>query len=286
MKKLWVIGGVVLVLIGLGGIASYGFRTDGDLEPVEKTWSFRANELNNLKIKSDYNVDITFVRSTDGNNTISLNGEGTEKMVADTLVTEIENGALLLDLRKKPDRWFEFFNIDAFRGKETITIALTEEARWDALDLDLDSGNVTIKDAELATIGRASIDIDSGNVTLDRFKSEQLEVDIDSGNVTANGLTATVKASADSGNVRLNDLSGAANVEVDSGNIRLYKLTNDEAVLEADSGNVYVQVPADFGGFYDLKADSGSVSAPESKRLTTDLIKVRTDSGNIKIEQK
>ncbi len=286
MKKAWVFGGIALILIGLGGIASYGFSTEQNLEPVEKTWSFKADSLQRLQIKSDYSVSITFVRSTDGNNSIHLTGEGTEKMVEDTLVTEIQNGELALDLREKPKRWFSFFNINTHSAKENLTIALADGVRFDALDLKLDSGNVTIKDAELAAIDSAKIDIDSGNVTLDRFKSGQLEVDVDSGNVTANGLTAAVKVSSDSGNIRLNDVSGPADLKVDSGNIRLYKLTNDEANIKADSGNVYVQVPSDFAGFYDLKVDSGSISAPESKRLTTDYVKVRSDSGNIKIEQK
>jgi len=49
---------------------------------------------------------------------------------------------------------------------------------------------------------------------------------------------------------------------------------------------VYVQVPSDFAGFYDVQADSGRVSYPDAKRQTTDYVKVRADSGNITIEQK
>ncbi|MBO9598691.1 MAG: DUF4097 family beta strand repeat protein [Cohnella sp.] len=286
VRKLWVVSGVALVLIGVAGIASYNWRTGGDLTPVEKSWTFDKQALQRLQIKSDYNVEITFTKSTDDTNTIRLVGEGTEKMVSDTLVTEIADGALMLDLRQKPQRWFHFFDFDSFRGKEKLTIALADGAQWEALDLKLDSGNVTITDAAIAAPRSTKIDIDSGNVTLNRFKGGELNIDIDSGNVTANGLEANVTVDADSGNMRLNDVAGTADLSVDSGNIKLYKLTNAETDISADSGNVYVQVPSDFTGFYDAQADSGRVKHPESKRLTTDYVKVRADSGNITIEQK
>lgn len=286
VRKLWVLSGVALVLIGVAGIASYNWKTGGDFTPVEKSWTFDKQALQRLQIKSDYNVEITFVRSTDGSNSISLIGEGTERMVSDTLVTEIADGALKLDLTQKPKRWFHFFDFDAFNAKEKLTIALADGAQWDALDLKLDSGNVTIRDAAIAAPKNTNIHIDSGNVTLDGFKGEQLDVDIDSGNITANGIEAAVTVDADSGNIRLNDLAGPADLSVDSGNIKVYKLTNAETTIDADSGNVYVQVPSDFAGFYDVQADSGRVSYPDSKRETTDYVKVRADSGNITIEQK
>lgn len=286
MRKLWVVGGIALILVGVAGIASYGWRTGGDLDPVEKTWSFDAQSLQRLQIKSDYNVDIAFVRSTDGTNSITLVGEGTKRMVEETLATEIGNGALELDLRQNPERWFHFFDFDSFRAKEKLTIAVADGVRWETLQLSMDSGNFTLKDAALIALGETIVDIDSGNVTIDNYKADRLDVDIDSGNVTGNGVTAAVKVDADSGSIRLNDLSGPSEIEVDSGNIRLYKLTGDDATIEADSGNVYVQVPTGFGGFYDVKVDSGKTNYPESKRTTTEYIKVRTDSGNVTIEEK
>ncbi|WP_027087084.1 DUF4097 family beta strand repeat-containing protein [Cohnella panacarvi] len=285
VRKLWVVSGIALVLIGVAGVASYNWRTGGDLTPVEKAWTFDKQALQRLEIKSDYNVEITFVRSTDGTNSIRLVGEGTEKMASDTLATEIADGALELDLRQKPERWFHFFDFNSFRAKEELTIALADGAQWDALDLKLDSGNATITDAAIAAPRRTNIDIDSGNVTIERFKGDELNIDIDSGNVTADGVEAKLTVDADSGNMRLNDVAGAADLSVDSGNIRLYKLTNAETNIEADSGNIYVQVPPDFAGFYDAQADSGRVKHPESKRLTTDYVKARADSGNITIEQ-
>lgn len=285
MKKSWIIGGAALILIAVAGIAAYGFRTGDDLKPVEKTWSFQADALRRLQINSDYDVSITFVCSSDGNNSIRLVGEGTETMVADTLVTEIENGALTLDLRQKPQRWFYLFDSDSFNAEENLTISLADGVRLDALDLDLGSGDVTIKGAELAAIDSTNVKTGSGNVTLDRFKSGQLEVDVGSGNVTANGLMATVVVTAGSGNIRLNDVTGTVNLKVGSGNVRLYKLTNAETNIVAGSGDVNVQVPSSFAGFYDLRAGSGSVSAPDPKRKTTDYVKVRTDSGDIKVEQ-
>lgn len=286
MRKLWILAGIILVLIGVGGLAAYGWETDNDLEPLEKKWSFDAQSLHSLRIKSDYNIDIKFVRSTDGTNSIALKGEGKKKMIEDTLATEIENGVLSLDLREKPTRWLNFFNFNIRRANEELTISIAEGAKLDTLRVDMDSANVSLKDAALIDLGEANIDLDSGNVSIDNFKADRLIVSADSGNVTANGITAAVKIDTDSGNMRLTDVAGPTELEVESGNIRLYKLTGDDTSIEADSGNVYVQVPSGFGGFYDVQVDSGSVKYPDSKRETTEYIKVRADSGNVTIEEK
>ncbi|MFC5531128.1 DUF4097 family beta strand repeat-containing protein [Cohnella yongneupensis] len=285
-KRLWIISGIALILVGLAGIASYGWHTGGDLNPVEKSWAFDKQALQRLEIKSDYNVEISFVESSDGLNSIRLVGEGTEQMARDTLSTDIADGALKLDLTQKPHRWFHFFDFDSFNAKEKLTISLAAGVQFDSLDLKLDSGNITVTNASLAAPRDTKIKIDSGNVTLNKFKGTQLDIDIDSGNVTANGLAAKVSVDADSGNIKLYDVAGAADLSVDSGNIKLYKLTNEDTTIKADSGNVYVQVPKGFAGFYDLQADSGSIHRPESKRETTDYVKVRTDSGNITIEER
>lgn len=286
MRKLWIIAGIALVLVGIAGVASNGWQTEREMETVEKKWSFDGQSLQRLQIKSDYNVDIAFVRSTDGTNSILLDGEGTKQMVEGTLATEIEGGTLALDLREKPHRWLSFFEFNTNRTKEKLTISVAEGIRLDTLQLKLNSGNLSLKDAALIGLGETIIDIDSGNITIDNYKADRLDIDVDSGNVTASGVTASVKIGTDSGNMRLTDVSGPAELEVDSGNIRLYKLTGDDTTIDTDSGNVYVQVPAGFGGFYDVKVDSGRAKYPESKRETTEYIKVRADSGNVTIEEK
>lgn len=286
MKKLWYLTAISLIIIGLAGVISYDWKTTDKLPEFEKQWTYKAADLRKLHIVSDYDVNITFVKSTDGNNTISLKGAGTEKMIAKAMKTEISSQSLSLDLTQMPKKYFNLLHFTWVEAKEELVISVTDDAILDSLKLELDSDNIHLNDASIVTIKEVDLSIDSGNLTLNNFASDRLNVDIDSGNFTGDNVTAEITASAGSGNIRIENMTGASNLSVDSGNIKVYKLDNADADISADSGNVFVQVPSTFSGFYDVQADSGNIHTPDSKRETKDYIKVRTDSGNITIEQK
>jgi DUF4097 and DUF4098 domain-containing protein YvlB len=286
MKKFWYFTAACLIVIGIAGVLTVGWESDkGDLPEFEKTWTFPAADLRNLDIESDYNVNVTFVKSTDGQNSIQLKGQGTEKTIEKVLATSVSNQSLILDLTRSPKKYINFFDFSFETVKEEFVISVTDDALLDSLKIEVDSGNINIKDAALIPIAKAELSADSGNLGLDRFKSDFLDAEVDSGNINGNHVTADIKASADSGNIKLENTTGRTVLSVDSGNVRLYKLDSADTDISADSGNVYVQVPSSFAGFYDLKADSGTTNSPESKRETKDYVKVRVDSGNIKIEQ-
>ncbi|WP_373233053.1 DUF4097 family beta strand repeat-containing protein [Cohnella sp.] len=285
MKKLWYLTAFSLVIIGIAGVLSYDWKKGEDLPEFEKKWTFESAELRKLAISSDYDVNIAFVKSTDGANSIFLKGAGTEKMIEKIKSTEISNQSLQLDLVRTPKRFINFFDFSFENAIEEFIISVKDDALLELLELELDSGNIKVIDAANIQIIDAEVSLDSGNFNLNNFKSDQLNIEVDSGNITGDKVTAELTASVDSGNIRLKNATGRSNLSVDSGSISLYKLDTADAEITADSGNVYVQVPSSFAGFYDLQVDSGTVKSPESKRETKDYIKVTTDSGNIKIEQ-
>ncbi|MFC5470303.1 DUF4097 domain-containing protein [Cohnella suwonensis] len=287
MKKFWYFTAFCLIVIGAAGALTYDWKSSGgDLAEFEKEWTFSSSDLRKLEISSDYDVSVKFVKSEDGRNTITLNGKGTEKMVENTKSTEIADKSLKLDLTRMPKKYINFFDFGFRNAKEELVVALSDDALLDSLRIKLDSGNITVDDASLVRLAEANLSADSGNVYVNRFKGERLSVDVDSGNITGDEVSANMTASADSGNIKFEHAAGIARLSVDSGNIKLYKLDTASADLSVDSGNVFVEVPAAFTGSYDLRADSGSVRSPDSKNETTDYVKVRTDSGNIRVEQR
>ncbi|QJD85348.1 DUF4097 family beta strand repeat-containing protein [Cohnella herbarum] len=286
MKKFWYFTAACLIVIGVAGALTVGWESNkGDLPEFEKKWTFSASDLRKLQIESDYEVNVKFVKSTDGQNSIQLNGHATEKTIEKVLATEISNQSLTLDLTRSPKKYINFFDFNFVTAKEEFVISVSDDALLDLLKIDVDSGDINITDATLIPITVAELSADSGNLDLNRFRSDSLNAEVDSGNIRGDHVTANITASADSGNIRLENTTGQTTLSVDSGNIRLYKLDTSNTDITADSGNVYVQVPSSFAGFYDLKVDSGTSNAPESKRETKDFVKVRVDSGNIKIEQ-
>lgn len=285
MKKMWYFTAFVLIIIGVVGAATYDWKSQDDLPEFEKTWTFAASDLRNLEIVSDYNVALTFVKSTDGSNSIRLKGQGTEKMIEKAQATELAGQSLKLDLTRMPKKYFSFFDLSFARTKETLVVAVTDDSLLDTLRVKIASGSITVSDAALARVSEANLSTDSGSIKVNHFKSERLLIDIDSGSISGSDITADVTASTDSGSIKLDGVNGRTRLSVDSGSIKLYKLDNSNSDLSTDSGSIYVQVPASFAGNYDLRTDSGSVHSPESKRETTDYIKARTDSGSIRVEQ-
>lgn len=285
MKKLWYLTAFALIIIGLAGVISYDWKTTEKLPEFEKQWTYNAADLRKLHIVSDYDLNITFVKSTDGNNSITLKGHGTEKMIEKTKKAEISSQSLKLDLIQLPKKFINLFNFSFTNSKEDIVIAVTDESLLESIQLELDSGSINLIDAALAQIEDVSMSVESGNIKLNNFTSNRLKIDIDSGSITGDQVTADLTASAESGSIKIENSTGRAKLSVESGSIKLYKLDTADAEISAESGNVYVQVPSSFAGYYDLKVDSGRISSPDSKRETKDYIKVRTDSGNIKIEQ-
>ena len=73
-------------------------------------------------------------------------------------------------------------------------------------------------------------------------------------------------------------MEGPLDIEVTSGNVNAGLLGVSSVNILCRSGNVKVQPDPSFRGFYDLKTLSGSVSAPESLKETTDTIQVETYS--------
>lgn len=286
MKKFWYFTASCLIVIGIAGTLAYDWKSDdGGLSGFEKKWTFSADDLRKLHIVSDYDVNVTFVKSTDGQNSIQLNGRGTKKMVEKALATEISSQSLMLNLTRMPKKYIHFFDFSYASAKEEFVISVADDSVLDSLKVELDSGSIVMTDAAFIRISDAELSADSGNLTINNFKSDNLDLDVDSGNLKGNHITADLTASVDSGSIKFENMTGRTNLSVDSGNIKLYKLDNSEADISADSGNVYVQVPSGFAGFYDLQADSGTIDSPESKRQTNDYVKVRTDSGNITVEE-
>lgn len=226
-----------------------------------------------------------FVKSVDGTNSIQLKGRGTEKMIEKVQATEISGRKLDLELIRLPRKYINLFDFNFDSPTEQFVVSVTDDALLDSLRLKLNSGNLELKDASLLPITSAVLDSDSGNLSLGEFVSDTLEIDVDSGNVKGERVTANMTASIDSGNITIENMTGKADISADSGNVKLYKLDSSDTNISVDSGNAYVRVPASFAGTYDLKADSGRVRAPESRSETNDTIKVRTDSGNITIEE-
>ncbi|WP_219639169.1 DUF4097 family beta strand repeat-containing protein [Cohnella sp. CFH 77786] len=279
MRKRWVTAGAILVAIGLLGLKVPEFGKPS--RTIEKTWPFQTGELRELYVQSDYRADVKFAVSENGSNSVHLQGQVADKMIEAVQRTNLSDGKLSLELRR-PGWNFGFLDIGSGRAKQEIVVTLAKGTKLENLAIHMDSGSLTLEDAAADAV---DITMDSGSVTLKRLSSGKLTLKSDSGSIEGSDIQADTTVKADSGSVKLERATGRMNLQADSGSIKLYKDDTADTEIHADSGSVYVHLPASFAGSFDLKSDSGSVNAPESKGETNDLVKVRADSGSIRVEQ-
>ncbi|MDB4868613.1 MAG: hypothetical protein JWR03_2946 [Cohnella sp.] len=126
MKKLSIIAGVVLVLIGLAALSSQGWKFGKQLPAFDKKWPFASGELQDLRIQSDYPVELRFVKSGDGTNAVSINGQAPAKTIQQLLYTELDSGTLNMDLRENPRKFWDFFDFNFTRTPEIIVVSLAD----------------------------------------------------------------------------------------------------------------------------------------------------------------
>lgn len=286
------VGIIALLQYQFGGVKSKEYAHTLQLE----------NKLQELSITSDsLGLEVDFVPSTDGSNSVHVEGKAKPEVIDQIKNARVENGRLNLRLKEK---WhFGLFDFSGWNEKQIVTVSLTEEAMasFEALKVNSDSGSVRVNGAKAAAGvvksdsgsiklgsfegGTLSINSDSGSIKLESFKGSSLSINSDSGSIHAGTVLAELSASSDSGSITIDHLSGKAVVRSDSGSIRIGKDDTTGADVKSDSGSVRIEIPASYGGMFDLDSDSGSIHKPEQQGTSGEVIKVRTDSGSIRISQ-
>jgi hypothetical protein len=301
MNRGWVRNtiGVILVAIGIMALFQYQF---GGSKSKDYEHTLKMDQLKELNISADsLGFEINFVPSTDGSNSIHFEGRAKQEIIDQIKNARAEDGRLNLRLNEK---WhIGFFDFSSLNDKQVVTVSLTEETKksLESLKLISDSGSIKVNDAaaldSVIESDSGSIKLsgfqgntlsaksDSGSIKIDSFEGSNLSMNSDSGSIQAGTVRAKLEASSDSGSITVDHLSGAAEVKSDSGSIRIVKDDTSGADVKSDSGSVKIEVPAAFGGSYDLKSDSGSEHAPDPKGTSSEVIKVRTDSGSIRVTQ-
>lgn len=280
MKKLILVA-IGLIVFGLIGMFATGFNF-GDNHPYhEKRWSFNEGELKQLIIEgSSTDIDVKFITSTDGSSYVEFRGRLEQRNF--NLLSEaiISNGILHLDLQQK--HVISILDLNLGRYDRDVIIALPDHYQLESVIVKMNSADVKILNGRANTV---DVSTSSGRLTIDKLVANELTMETNSGNIEANDLNAKVIATAGSGNIEIDGLIGEGTFETSSGNIQIVQREANMLDVIARSGNITITPASDFGGFYDLKSNSGNIKSPESKRETTDLIKVRTNSGNIKIKE-
>nr|WP_237690583.1 DUF4097 family beta strand repeat-containing protein [Paenibacillus caui] len=295
-------------------MAYQNFSFGEPLKSYQHRWSLDASQLGALNVDTDSPTDIEFIVSGDGSSYIELSGNLKQEMIDKLQKAEPAGNGFQLDLT---DRNFEFLSLDFQTANPHITVALPDSRQFDHVQFDFHSGSGKVSGLKAR---HAELKVYSGSLNISDAAAEQLKLESASGNVTAENIQAALDASVQDGNMTLKQITGegtykvmSGNIKTDfisghinmettdgnitmdhftgegvlktfSGNVTLSNQRSDELDITVVDGNVKLSEDEAFQGLYDLRADDGSVHAPEAPQKTNDVIKIRTNSGNITVK--
>lgn len=151
------------------------------------------------------------------------------------------------------------------------------------LELKNGSGESSVQGMTGDTLSATS---SSGDIEVNQVTAKTTTLKNGSGSIDGEQVSGTVTVDNNSGDIELSGLDSAANVTSGSGEVDLtFSDVTKNVMVDASSGDVNIEIPAAFNGFLDLRSNSGDIKSPNIKTSGNKVIKVRTGSGNIKVEQ-
>ncbi len=302
MNSKWARNAIAIILVAIGILALIQNQSGGMKSKAYDHMLRLDDHMQEIAIVSDsLALEVHFVADGNASNSIWVEGKARSEVIDSIKAAKVENGKLNLQFKEKW-RW-SLFSFSGWNEKQVITVSMTDEAMQSLglLKVTSDSGSVMVDGAAaLESViesdsgsirlgdlqGEAlAVKSDSGSIKLGSFTGTDLSIRSDSGSIHTGTVRAALKASSDSGSITIDQLTGASEVKSNSGSIRIVKDDETGAVVSNDSGSVRIKIPASYNGSYDLKSDSGSIRNPEPVGTSGELIKVRTDSGSIRIVQ-
>ncbi|WP_176502424.1 DUF4097 family beta strand repeat-containing protein [Paenibacillus lautus] len=280
MNRKWLFSlAIALILVGIIGMAANKFKFGEELVSYQNRWDLQdAVNLKKLTITSNMNVSFDFEDSGDDNGYIAFDGKLKPEHV--DILEAFKPAGQEIDFDLTTADSFQFMSVDFHSPKGKITIVLPSSTKLEELDLSTLSDNIQVSGASSKSI---AISVKSGNINMNGIVADQLNVENISGSIRGSDIQASAQLVNHSGDVELKDMEGPVDIEVTSGNVNVGLLGVSSVNILCRSGNVKVQPDPSFRGFYDLKSLTGSISASESLKETTDTIQVETYSGNIDI---
>ncbi len=285
MVRNWLIAAGCLVILGILGMAVYGFDFAGmnaNRVDVEKRWAFEQKGLESLYVDGgSLDMNVAFIPSEDGRSGyVEVSGTVDRRIAEKLEAAQISGKMLHLDMNAD----WRNFDLFAFGDRRLdVTVALPEQERLETVRFGLRSGNGSYSGVKGKHV---RIGASSGNVKFTGLEAaERIELESRSGNIKGSGIAGSAQVTVGSGNITIDGLAGDAIVKSGSGDIAVKQRTVADMDVQARSGNVTIDVAEGFAGFYDLRASSGNIHAPDSKHQTLDTVKVRTGSGNITVRE-
>ncbi|MDP4096184.1 DUF4097 domain-containing protein [Paenibacillus sp. P96] len=292
-KKISLLG-AACIIIGIAGLTLWGWGWnssisglipslklgDRDLIEHEQRWTFSDGELQELKLAFPHDANIQFTESGSDEGYVALEGRLEENIIQRLQQTRLEGAKLGLDMEpeRQPIELFAF----GPGSRSQITVAVPRGTELSRLDIKDTSGSIEVTNAR---VQETHIELTSGDLNIRDFRGGQLAVNMTSGDVSIQDAKAAVNLELTSGDIELKGLSGDGAIRSTSGSVSVEQREAGNLDIELKSGDVDIRTAPAFKAIYDVRASSGEVEAPVSSPGATNVIKVNTTSGDIRISE-
>ncbi|MGP1910114.1 DUF4097 family beta strand repeat-containing protein [Metabacillus sp. JX24] len=275
-KKRWYFPGIALIVLSFAVTACQPLNYVDKLSAHEQKWEFTQDELSVLNIQSEYDVNMEFIESPDDTNYVEVSGNMQQNTIDQLKETELTENKLELQLQK--DVKLVAPNYKSIKTK--VIVALEDKTRLQQISYKADFGDTSFTGLKAENI---DLSVSSGKLRAESITAGRLSLTSKSGDITAEQIQGDAEIQLHSGEIKVDGLKGALAVQSTAGNVTVTGQRSDSLDISVRSGDVTLSPDPEFIGFYDLKTTSGNITAPESPKKTTDVIKVRTVSGDIRI---
>nr|WP_269448631.1 DUF4097 family beta strand repeat-containing protein [Metabacillus kandeliae] len=242
----------------------------------KQKWAFAHNRLSALIIESEYDADMEFIPSPDGTNYVEVSGNMQQNSADQLKETEIKGDALELQL----DKDVKLVAPNYKSIKQKIIVALADETELQQIIYKSNNSKSSFTGLKAKNI---NMSVSSGNLRAENINAGRLSLVTKSGDIAAERIRGNAEIQTHSGNIKVQGLKGALTAQSASGSVNVTGQRSDSMDISVRSGDVALSPDPEFKGFFDLKTATGHIKAPEAPKETKDVIKIRTDSGDIQI---
>jgi hypothetical protein len=294
LKKITIVGSL-LIIVGSVGFAftwkqlsfAYDDVSFEHLSQVTHQIPFEKEELSQLKINiGDYDVSIKQEITSSDKNYIEIQGKVPASIELVLQQLKISDQSLIFDVPVDPGTveiksWYWIFVKNYWnRPSLTITIYSRELINLDVIDIQLSSGQLSLEDL---TAKRFVVNHGYGDFKMRKLEANQIRIIKNQGDVEGSQIKGSLKANMLYGDIELSRFDGPTYIDVYFGDVELQPLTVHPLEVKASTGDIEIIPATDFKGFYDVQAKLGEIQLTQPLQQTTDVIKVRTDYGDIEI---
>ncbi|MBC1565269.1 DUF4097 family beta strand repeat-containing protein [Listeria booriae] len=234
MKK-HIIFGILLTAIGCIGflicLVSGNIIDQG--HAYTKNWSISNKSLQNLTIRSDYNIDVNFKKTTSDQNYITLNGNLTPKQIEKLNDTVLSKGNLTIDM-KHSNPTLNKINLQDF-GIQDITIHLASDFQFDNVVIESDTGKIDVNNL---TSKHLKVAVQSGFVEGYKNDIQDATVRTKSADVELLHWLGNVTIHNDEGTAIIKDSIGDFQIISQSGIVQSHRNIGEAILLKTDTGKI------------------------------------------------